>query len=477
MHGKVSEICWKTIGKMQNMVYHVTMLYRKTETVLNRFKSGNKALLVTGARQVGKSYLIREFGQNNFESYIEINFIKNETALRTLSNIKDTDDLFIRLSALADKPLIRGKTLFFFDEVQEIPDLITHIKFLVEDGRYRYILSGSMLGVELKEIRSVPVGYMDTHDMYPLDFEEFMIANNVQPEVIKYLEECYKTRKPVDDAINERFLKLFNLYLIIGGMPEAVQKYVDTHNLREVQDIQSQIIHHYMNDISKYDKEDKLYISDVFEKIPAELNSKNKRFILKELNQKGRFEKYRNTFLWLKNAGVALPVHIAEDPKAPLELSEKTNLFKLFLNDVGLLASMYEKDGIQLKILNGELNINSGAIFENAAAQELKAHNFPLFYYNSKKNGEVDFLIELEGKVLPLEIKSGKDYMRHNALSNLLSNNEFNIKEAFVLAHCNVRTDGPITYLPIYMLSFLQRPAVPENLIYDMDMSDITVPD
>ena len=458
------------------MLYHVIMLYRKTETVLNKFKSGHKALLITGARQVGKSYLIREFGQANFESYIEINFIKNETALNTLKNVNDSDDIFIRLSAIADKPLIKGKTLFFFDEVQEIPDLITHMKFLVEDGRYRYILSGSLLGVELKGIRSVPVGYMDTHDMYPLDFEEFMIANKVQPEVIKYLEECYKTRKPVDDAINERFLKLFNLYLIIGGMPEAVQKYVDTHNLREVQDIQSQIIRQYKEDISKYDKEEKLYISDVFDKIPAELNAKNKRFILKELNQKGRFEKYRNTFIWLKNAGVALPVHIAENPKVPLELSEKTNLFKLFLNDVGLLASMYEKDGIQLKILNGELNINSGAIFENVAAQELKAHSFPLFYYNSKKNGEVDFLIEYDGSIVPLEIKSGKDYMRHNALSNLVSNAEFNIKEAFVLAHCNISTDGAITYLPIYMLSFLKKTEVPENLIYEMDMSDIELP-
>ena len=458
------------------MLYHINMLYRKTETVLNKFKSGHKARLITGARQVGKSYLIREFGQANFESYIEINFIKNETALNTLKNVNDSDDIFIRLSAIADKPLIKGKTLFFFDEVQEIPDLITHMKFLVEDGRYRYILSGSLLGVELKGMRSVPVGYMDTHDMYPLDFEEFMIANKVQPEVIKYLEECYKTRKPVDDAINERFLKLFNLYLIIGGMPEAVQKYVDTHNLREVQDIQSQIIRQYKEDISKYDKEEKLYISDVFDKIPAELNAKNKRFILKELNQKGRFEKYRNTFIWLKNAGVALPVHIAEDPKVPLELSEKTNLFKLFLNDVGLLASMYEKDGIQLKILNGELNINSGAIFENAAAQELKAHSFPLFYYNSKKNGEVDFLIEYDGSIVPLEIKSGKDYMRHNALSNLVSNAEFNIKEAFVLAHCNISTDGAITYLPIYMLSFLKKTEVPENLIYEMDMSDIELP-
>ena len=452
------------------------MLYRKTEKELNRFRLGNKALLIAGARQVGKSYLIREFGTKNYESFIEINFIKNETALRTLKDIKNTDDLFIRLSVLADKPLIKGKTLFFFDEIQEIPDLLTHIKFLVEDGRYRYILSGSMLGVELKGIRSVPVGYMDIHDMYPLDFEEFMIANRVQPDVIKYLEGCYSARKPVDEAINGRFLKLFNLYLIIGGMPEAVQKYVDTQNLSEVQQIQSQIIRQYREDISKYDKNNKLYINDAFERIPGELNSKNKRFILKEMNQKGRFETYRNTFIWLKNAAVALPAYIAEEPKVPLELSKKTNLFKLFLSDVGLLASLYAKDGIQLKILNGEININMGAIFENVVAQELKAHGFDLFYYNSKKNGEVDFLIEQNAGVVPLEIKSGKDYQRHAALTNLLSNKEYAIKEGLVFAHCNIRTEQKTTYLPVYMIAFIRRSEVPKDLIYSLDMSDIMIP-
>lgn len=453
------------------------MLYRKTQTVLDSFKKGNKALLITGARQVGKTYIIREFGERNYESYIEINFIKNESAKKTLSNITDTDDLYVRLSTIANKPIIDGKTLFFFDEIQEVPDLITHVKFLVEDGRFRYILSGSLLGVELKGIRSLPVGYMDIHDMYPLDFEEFMIANHVQPDVIEYLKKCFADCVPVNEAINERFLRLFNLYIIIGGMPEAVQKYVDTHNLREVQDSQRQIIRQYREDISKYDKDNKLYIQEVFNRIPSELNSKNKRFILKENNQTARFEKYRNTFIWLRNAGVVLPVHVAEEPKVPLELSSKTNLFKLFMNDVGLLSSMYETDGVQLKILNNELNINNGSIFENAAAQELKAHGFQLYYYNSKKNGEVDFLIESDGKVVPIEIKSGKDYTRHTALSNLVSINEYGIDESFVMAQCNIRKEGKITYLPIYMLSFFNKPEIPENLVYYLDMSDITVPE
>ena len=452
------------------------MLYRKVQTVLDSYKKGNKALLITGARQVGKSFIIREFGKSNYESFIEINFIKDETAKKTLSNIKNTDDLFVRLSAIADQPLISGRTLFFFDEIQEVPELVSQMKFLVEDGRFRYILSGSLLGVELKGIRSFPVGYMDIYDMYPLDFEEFMIANHVQPEVIDYLGKCFSNRVPVEESINERFLKLFNLYVIIGGMPEAVQRYADTQNLREVQDVQRQIIRQYKEDISKYDIDNKLYIQEVFTRIPSELNSKNKRFILKENNQIKRFEKYRNTFIWLRDAGVALPVHVAEEPMVPLELSGKTNLFKLFMNDVGLLSSMYETDGVQLKILNNELNINFGSIFENVATQELKAHGFQLYYYNNKKKGEVDYLIELNGKTVPIEIKSGKDYARHAALSNLVSTDEYRIDESFVMAQCNIRKAGKITYLPIYMLSFFKKPEMPGELIYRLDMSDIVVP-
>lgn len=452
------------------------MLYRKVQTIFDNFKKQNKALLITGARQVGKTYIIREFGKNNFESFCEINFIQNEAAKKTLSNITDTDDLYLKLSAVTDKPLVKGKTLIFFDEIQEAPDLITHIKFLVEDGKFRYIMSGSLLGVELKGIRSLPVGYMDICDMFPLDFEEFMIANRVQPDVIEYLKKCFTGCIPVDNAINERFLRLFNLYTIIGGMPEAVQKYTETHNLREVQDIQKQIVRQYREDISKYDKDSKLYIREVFNRIPSEINSKNKRFILKENNQTARFEKYKNTFIWLRDAGVALPVHVAKEPRVPLELSSKTNLFKLFMNDVGLLSSMYETDGIQLKILNNELNINYGSIFENAAAQELKAHGFQLYYYNSKKHGEVDFLIELNGKTVPIEIKSGKDYTRHTALTNLASIDEYKIDESFVMAQCNVKKEDKITYLPVYMLSFFKKPEISEKLTYFLDMSDITVP-
>ena len=266
-------------------------------------------------------------------------------------------------------------------------------------------------------------------------------------------------------------MQLFRLYLIVGGMPEAVQEYVNSNDLSAVQLIQKNIIEMYKYDIAKYEQENKLHLTEVLENIPAELNSKNKRFILKNLNEKARFSKYENSFEWLKNAGVALPVYVAEEPHIPLNLSRKVNLFKLFLNDVGLLASMYETGGIQLKILNKEISVNNGAIFENAAAQELKALGYNLFYFISKKLGEIDFLIEYNGEILPIEIKSGSRLTQHSALNNLI--NTYDIKEAFVFGDCNIKQIEKISYFPVYMLMFLMPYKLPEKLIYSIDLSDI----
>ena len=447
------------------------MLERKIYKSLSDFKKKNKALLITGARQVGKSFIAREYGKNNFEQVVEINFLKDKNAFKALQNVSNSKDILLRLSTLVEKPFIKGKTLFIFDEVQEIPDLLTHMKFLVEEGDYNYILTGSLLGVKLKDIRSIPVGYMDSLEMFPLDFEEFIIANGVQPKIIDYLHNCFENKEPVDDFIHEKMMQLFRLYLIVGGMPEAVQEYVNTNNLSAVQLIQKNIIEMYKYDIAKYEQENKLHLTEVLDSIPAELNSKNKRFILKDLNENARFSKYENTFEWLKNAGVALPVYVAEEPKIPLTLSKKVNLFKLFMNDVGLLASMYETGGIQLKILNKEIAVNNGAIFENAVAQELKALGYNLYYFISKKLGEIDFLIEYNGNLLPIEIKSGARYTQHASLNNLMKT--YTIKKAFVFGDCNVNQIKEITYLPVYMLMFLKPYKLPEKLLYSIDLSNL----
>jgi len=431
-----------------------------------------KALLITGARQVGKTFIVREYGKI-FDSFIEINFLENKLANSLFEYASNSKDLLLRLSALTNKPLIPGKTLIFLDEVQECKEIVTAIKFLVEEGSYRYILSGSLLGVDLKDIRSVPVGYMDIMEMYPLDFEEFILANGVAPHIIEALKNAFNTKIPVQDIINDKMLELFRLYLIVGGMPAAVVKYLNTNNLQEVVKEQQSIIRAYKKDISKYDPKNKLYLEDIFDLIPSELNNKNKRFILKNLNENFKLSRYTNSFIWLKDAGVALPTFCANEPTVPLLLSKSINLFKLFLSDVGLLASMY-MNNIQIKILNREADINFGSVYENAAAQELKAHGFDLYYFNNKKQGELDFLIEQNGEILPIEIKSGKDYTKHSALNNVLSNEAYHISQAYVFYNGNIQTIGQITYYPVYMLMFVQNSTTQNNLIYKIDIDILT---
>ena len=292
--------------------------------------------------------------------------------------------------------------------------------------------------------------------MYPLDLEEFATALGINDKIIETLRNHFAEGTSVDEFIHEKMMEIFRLYLIVGGMPAAVEKYLTTNNLQEVMAEQQAIIRLYKQDIAKYDPDHKLYIQEIFDRIPAELDAKNKRFILKNLNENIKFSRYQNSFLWLKDAGVALPVYNVEEPTVPLILSSSRNLFKLFMADIGLLASLYA-DGIQLKILDNEPSINFGSVYENAVAQELWAHGFQLYYYNNKRQGELDFIIEQNGVVLPLEVKSGKDYERHKALSNVVSSNTYQISQAYVLCNDNVKKVGKITYLPIYMLMFIKK--------------------
>lgn len=448
-------------------------MYRMIENRIQQFfeKIPNQALMITGARQVGKTYVIRKYAREHFEYVVEINFIENQDAIGLFENAKSSDDILLRISMLTDVPLEKGRTLIFFDEVQECKEMVTAIKFLVEEGSFRYILSGSLLGVELKDIRSVPVGYMTVMEMYPMDFFEFCRVNKVSEKVMEHLKECFTHRLPTDQMIHDKMMSLFQLYLIIGGMPAVVDTYIRTNNLKTVMEIQKGIIYSYIRDIAKYDPEEKLYLKDIFELIPSELNAKNKRFILKNLNENFKFSRYEHSFIWLKEAGVALPAYCTQEPVSPLILSRSTNLFKLFASDVGLLAAMYA-NGLQIQILQGEKDINFGAIYENAVAQELKAHGFDLYYFQSKKQGELDFVIEQNGNIIPIEVKSGKTYARHRALDQVLGCGQYRISEAIVFCNENVHVkDGRIFYCPIYMVGFLQREAEAEELLYSMDLS------
>ena len=445
-------------------------LYRAIKEDIDSFFMSNRkeAFLITGARQVGKTFIIRKCAKKHFEYVIEINFIERPDAIKLFENARSSEDILLRISAFTDVPLVPGKTLIFFDEVQECKEIVTAVKFLVEDGKYRYILSGSLLGVELKDIRSVPVGYMTILEMYPLNFFEFCRANKVSQRIFDMLEMCWNEKKAIDQIVHEKLLDLFHLYLIVGGMPAVVEGYLRTKNLQEVFQLQKGILQLYKKDIAKYDPQNKLYLEEIFNLIPSELNSKNKRFILKNLNENFRFSRYEHSFIWLKEAGVALPVYCVQEPEVPLLLSKATNMFKLFLSDVGLLAAMYA-DGLQIKILNKEKDINFGSIYENAIAQELKTQGFELYYFNSKKQGELDFVIEYKGNVLPIEVKSGKSYTRHNALDNVLTTPRYHIEQAIVFCNENIHEKNKIVYMPVYMAGMLKK-EMKEDYIYALDL-------
>lgn len=449
------------------------MLKRKISDYLESYFTPNRreALLITGARQVGKSYAIREFGKSHYSSFIEINLLEDSIARTSISKASNSKDLLLRITAIASQPLIKGKTLIFFDEVQVVPEIVTAIKFLVEEGSYQYVLSGSLLGIGLKRISSMPVGYLTVKEMYPLNLEEFYRACGISDNIFSVLEEAFKAEGEIDSIIHRKLMELFRLYLIVGGMPAVVQTYLDTNDIKKVVNKQREILSMYVEDISQYDINNKLYIKDIFNLIPAELNNPNKRFILKNLNENTKFSRLEDSFIWIREAGVAIGVYNIEEPKLPLELAKLRNLFKLFSNDVGLLACQYA-DGIQLRILNNDIDINYGSIYENAVAEELYSHGLKLYYFNSKKQGELDFVIKLDDKILPIEVKSGKNYLRHNALKNVIENKDYEIEKAYVLYNENIKRVGNIVYLPIYLMMFIKNREI-ENLIWKIDLSSL----
>lgn len=433
------------------------MLKRKIEKdIMHWIDSSDKALLIYGVRQAGKTFIIRECLRAAGCDYIEFNLIRQPEIVGILSGAASIDDLILKLSLYSDQKIIPGKTFFFFDEIQKYKEIVTKIKFLVEDQRFRYILSGSLLGVEIVNLKSAPVGFLQTLNMYPLDFEEFLQVFNVGQPVLKILRQAFFTKTPVDEMIHGKIMEMFNLYLIIGGMPAAVEKYRTTGNIDDVMDEHRAIIEQYKLDFTQYEEENrKLIITHIYELIPAELNEKNKRFMIADIRKGLRYDRVEDSFTWLWKAGVALGVFNTTEPTVPLMLNEKSTLFKLFLSDVGLLTTIYGK-ACKLKIVSKEKDVNKGAVYENVVAQELHAHGYPLYYYNSKKRGELDFVIEHAGRVLPIEVKSGKDYEKHSALDNVMAAREYGIEEAYVFTNDNIKVNGKLTYFPIYMIMFLQ---------------------
>lgn len=451
------------------------MISRKLDDYIrNHYETSKSALLLTGARQTGKTFAIRKFAESSKMNLVEINFLEMESARQIFTGARDAKEVLLRISAKTGKKISLPETLIFFDEVQKCPEVITWIKFLVDEGTCRYALSGSLLGVELNDIRSVPVGYMAVKEVFPLDLEEFARAVGISDEVYDAILYAYENKTQVDTVINSSMFRILRLYLIVGGMPAVVQSYIDTNDINVVENKQREILKLYRWDISQYDSRKKLQISEIFDLIPSELDAKNKRFILKNLNEHARFSRYEDSFLWLKDAGVAIPTYNVVEPAVPLKLNEQRNLFKLFQNDVGLLACQFAS-GIQLQLLNGDITINNGAIYENFVAQELMSHGFGgedhcLYYFNSKKQGELDFVFEQNGHAIPVEVKSGKNYNRHNALRNVMDSKNYAIDRAIVLCNSNTDIVDRVVYLPIYMTMFLHKHPAPKSQIYHLDI-------
>ncbi len=450
--------------------YHRVMLQRKFATELSRFLQDepDKIMLVNGARQIGKSYLIRYVCQQLFAHYIEINLQEDKEGARTFANVHSVQDFYVQLGIFAGNELgTRKDTIVFLDEIQAYPHLLTLLKFLNQDARYRYIASGSQLGIALKMTPSTPMGSVAMKQMYPLDFEEFLWAMGANTESISAIRSQFEKREVLNESLHEYMMRMFRFYLIVGGMPEAVNQFVQDQNITKVRAIQRDIIELYRVDASQYDEERKLKIRTIYDLIPSLLENKKKRVVYRDIehNKNKRYEHYEEEFEYLTASGVAMAVRAISNPHFPLKESEQKNLLKLYINDVGLLTSLLYNMNVNA-ILEDVKSINLGTVYESAVAQELHAHGCPLFYYDNKKLGEVDFIIDDYGhlSVLPIEVKSGKDYYVHSALDKFISNEDYSVKDAIVL--CNRRevktAKEGVTYMPVYYAMFIQdaKPAM-----------------
>ena len=424
-------------------------------------RENKKALLITGARQIGKTYTVRKFASENYENVLEINFAETPSAKLIFDGDLDAKSIISNLTAFSNTQLVENKTLIFFDEIQECPNARAAIKYLVEDGRFDYIESGSLLGVLYKDVPLLPIGYEEILHMYPLSLREFFVAMGVQKKTLKLIKTCYKKRNPVPEAIHNKMQRLTRLYLAIGGMPAAANAYINTNDLAYVHSVQKDIIELYRMDITRY-ANNKPHVKMIFDAIPSQLSSVNKRFILKNISATARMERYASDFMWLVDAGVALPCYNIRAPQEPLAINEQRNLFKLYACDIGLLGAMLEEP-IQFELIKGNAGINQGSILENLAAQELHSHKFKLRYFDKSKYGEIDFIISSNGNVIPIEIKSGHDYKKHKALDNILKVDEWNIDTSIAFCADNVSEENKITYLPWYMLMFIKKQEIKQS--------------
>jgi len=442
------------------------MLYRNIQPFIEDYlkSDSNKVLIIDGARQIGKTFIIRHVGNQLFKNYIELNFVEDQNGPRLFEQVRTIKDFYFQVSAIAGEKMGDKKdTLIFLDEIQVYPHLLTMLKFLKQDDRFTYIASGSLLGVTLKKTTSIPIGSIEIKRMFPLDFEEFLLANGFNRFAIDMMHEKFLAGESLDPSAHEKVMDLFKKYLLIGGLPDAVNSYISDVNIVKVRTVHHDIRAFYADDASKYEADNnrKLKIRRIYDMIPSNMENKKKRIVFQNIEDKRgkRFFDYQDEFEYLISAGIVLDVNAISAPVFPLTQSVSKNLLKLYLNDVGLLTDVLYGTNIRA-ILDDETGINLGAVYENVVAQELAAHGCRLFYYDNRNKGEVDYLIDDTSTLsaVPIEVKSGKDYTVHSALNTFVKNDDYHVKKAYVLSNAReTMTNGKITYLPIYYVMFLGK--------------------
>lgn len=450
------------------------MLYRKIESTIKShlLSDSKKILLVDGAKQTGKTYIIRYVGKQLFEHFIELNMVEDSLSNQLFANTKTIEDFYLQVSMLAgDRMKEKDRTLIFIDEIQEYPHLLTLLKFLSQDDRFTYIASGSLLGVTLSQATSIPMGSIRKIRMFPLDFEEFLYANGMNEFTISIMRKKFEQMESLEETMHDKMMDYFRKYLLVGGLPDAVNAYLSEKNIQTVREVQSEIHEYYATDASKYDNSRKLNIRRIYDTIPSNMENKKKRVIVKDIeHKKGKvFKDYQDEFEYLISAGIASHVQAISNPVFPLIESSGKNLLKLYLNDVGILTGMLYGNNIRA-ILDDVKSINLGSVYETVVASELIAHGYQLYYYDNRSKGEVDYLIDdYESlSVVPIEVKSGKDYAIHSALNTFVFNEDYHIQKAYVLSNERVvKTKGKIIYLPIYHIMFFQRSGTMQNLLIE----------
>lgn len=437
-------------------------MYRKIETEIEEYLThdSDRILCIDGARQVGKTYIIRKLAKKYYKNYIEINMADDKVGDKLFLNVNTVDKFYLEVSSIAgDKMKDKENTIIFIDEIQEYPHLFTLLKKLKQEDKYKYICSGSELGIALQNTTLIPIGSITEKRMYPMDFYEFLLANSVGETLINHMKESFINKKELDESLHNKILQLFKMYILIGGMPAAVKEYIESKNIVKVREIHDDTIRYYKDDASKYDKENKLKIKRIYELVPSNIENKVKRIQFKMIEDIDdvRYTRYSDEFDYLLSSGIVLGVKAISEPKFPLVQSSSKNLIKLYMNDVGLLTNILYKNNIN-SVLNDTSGINLGAVYETVVAQELKSHGHELFYYDRKKIGEVDYLIDDYDSlsITPIEIKSGKDFTNFKALPKLVNNENYHIKNAYVFSNFkDVKVIDNITYMPIYYIMFL----------------------